>query len=454
MALDLYYRTTSGLRVVLVCVSTPLPALVFALLVELIPLQPPTAGSFGNWGFWLRYWATLTAMSLAGVWQVRVLIPELQFTTGKCLVAAFVSSSVHVGMSALFSHLTVFPVPFIIALGGTPGAAILCAAILVVLRIRPSAMDPEVKTQLRRFFRVVINCGVMMAVYPAYNALFVAASPLSQSALIIGLQLFKLAMKNAMARALRHLEDFMPEQVVFFVEVFNMMYLTTCMQTANAIHTVALIIGLDCAQSLWEIRAIQKHVSAMKSLIEQLPQSHSRTDNADFLETSLDDAWVLEVLQTQNIFGRGGRTWQPAFGANADKIKLTLLHDALQSLFHVEYVVLVEYVECIIPFIFICYSAVRINLPSEKYYPHPRHDNGEMSSVGDSLWFLFANVILYTGLEFVSVVALNALCWCKLRFLPLYQLAFVLETERALVQSKLVLWFVLLLQFQLYHFGA
>ncbi|KAK1942801.1 hypothetical protein P3T76_005438 [Phytophthora citrophthora] len=39
MALDEYAQTTSILRVLLICMASPLPMIAFALLVELIPLS-------------------------------------------------------------------------------------------------------------------------------------------------------------------------------------------------------------------------------------------------------------------------------------------------------------------------------------------------------------------------------------------------------------------------------
>lgn len=568
MAMDVYCRSTSILRIVFVCIATPLPALVISLLIELIPLQSPSAGSFANWGFWLRFWTTLGIMNLTMMWQLRVLIPELQFTLSKCVLASVIATSTYIGSAALVGELTVFPVPFLVALGGGTAVTISCTTILIVLGIRPSAMDSEVKTQLKHFFRLSFNCGVLLTVYPAYSALFLSAAPWSQSALILGLQVFKLTMKNMMARALVHLEDFMPEYVVLLVDVFNMLYLTSCMQNASSIHTMVLIIGLDCSQSLWEIRSIMKRVTTMKFLVEQIAQRSSRAGNSDFLELALyvcrtagsthrdgaksihlraclphkisrEDAKLLETLETQNIFARGGREPRrrslPAGGmihsqslvqtfarvmpqpdaplasvrpvtatttttpvvsiqpreatplrvtlprrlnkldsqggalnvaacigtfralSSSERNDITLLHETLQSLFHVEYVMLVEFVECIIPFIYIIYSFVRSTMPSEKYYPHSHHsdDNNDDDTAGeDSLWSLFANVMLYTGLEFASFVMLNVMYWRKLRFLPLYQLGFVLENQIDLVQSKLVMWVILLLQFQLYHFGA
>ncbi|KAG6956912.1 hypothetical protein JG688_00011213 [Phytophthora aleatoria] len=54
MNLDSYCNTTSWTRVILVCVLTPVPSLLVAVLLECLPLRPPSEGWAANWVFWLR----------------------------------------------------------------------------------------------------------------------------------------------------------------------------------------------------------------------------------------------------------------------------------------------------------------------------------------------------------------------------------------------------------------
>lgn len=41
-------------------------------------------------------------------------------------------------------------------------------------------------------------------------------------------------------------------------------------------------------------------------------------------------------------------------------------------LFRLEYLVLVEYIESVIPMVYVIYLSIVFNLPSAKYYPHTR----------------------------------------------------------------------------------
>lgn len=554
MAMDNYYRTTSMLRVLLVCVATPLPALLIAILIELIPLQSPHEGAFANWGFWIRHWVTLFIMIMSMTTQVRMVISTLPFTTAKCLTISFISSSIFVAVEVLVGGFVVFPIPFMCVLGGVPCITITCITVLLVIRLRPSSMDPVQRTQLQQIFLVSFYSGVLLIVYTTYSAVFAVSETKYQSLLIVVLQIIKLVAKNVVARALSHFEDYVPESVVLLVEVFNALYLTTCMQVANSIETVILIFGLDCALMLWEIHEVKSRSTVLERLIQECLRLHPGSTNLDFLafaidicskadklhrndarEISLrahmkhnvspDHAKLLEILEAQQVFNVGRSERQeshssckpqvashPGHAASGSQVaplsiaslspgesmpahrdpcassltgnttattvrslraatvpnSVRVLQDTLQSLdsdlkrvtrllveilqmhFHIEYIVLVEYVEYIVPFVYVMYSAVRFRLPSDVYYPHSSISS---EHEGNLEWSFLFSVVLYTGFDLVSFVILNALYWWKFRFLPLYQLAFVLENQLELVQSKLVLWIVFLLQFELYHYG-
>uniref|UniRef100_K3WVT8 Uncharacterized protein n=1 Tax=Globisporangium ultimum (strain ATCC 200006 / CBS 805.95 / DAOM BR144) TaxID=431595 RepID=K3WVT8_GLOUD len=248
-------------------------------------------------------------------------------------------------------------------------------------------------------------------------------------------------------------------------------------------HTVTLIITLDLSQTIWELYRIETSAVTMQKMMKRNP----RMRQTDFLELvphtftrqaaqkiqlracldrqlSATHRDILSSLEQLQIFGMSGRTdensvsplnakaliistemsesspktasygpadrdtkeSQPRLGVLAPlgyaifsnhrrRIKRPhksdrnseLVLQALCSLFTVEYLVLAEYVECIIPFVYVVYIAVRSNLSSAVYYPSLSSD-----------------------------------------------LAFVLESQFELVQSKLVLWITLLLQFQLLHYGT
>ncbi|KAE8885464.1 hypothetical protein PF003_g30474 [Phytophthora fragariae] len=117
----------------------------------------------------------------------------------------------------------------------------------------------------------------------------------------------------------------------------------------------------------------------------------------------------------------------------------------LLLLFHCEYLVLVEYVECIVPIIFLVYKSVLEQLPNVVYYPG-----------GAGKWGAAAvtNLVVFVVLEIGSLVLLHIFLQQKFAFSPLYQLAFVLETQIHAVQATLFSLTLFVLPYQLAHLGV
>ncbi|KAE9201253.1 hypothetical protein PF005_g15028 [Phytophthora fragariae] len=72
------------------------------------------------------------------------------------------------------------------------------------------------------------------------------------------------------------------------------------------------------------------------------------------------------------------------------------VQDALQALFHSDYVLLAEYVECVLPLLYAVYLSVLHHLPTAAYYPHMH------SLTGDKFSATLQNLLLYALIEFSS----------------------------------------------------
>jgi len=122
--------------------------------------------------------------------------------------------------------------------------------------------------------------------------------------------------------------------------------------------------------------------------------------------------------------------------------------DALQTLFHSEYVVMAEYVECAIPVLYGVYLTCLYHLPTAAYYPHTRSLTPEKFAHTQVVFMTYALV------EFASFAGLNILLKRRFGFSPLYQLAFVLETQVGTLQGHFFLWVLWILQITLAHNGT
>jgi hypothetical protein len=123
------------------------------------------------------------------------------------------------------------------------------------------------------------------------------------------------------------------------------------------------------------------------------------------------------------------------------------LHEALQALFTAECLVLAEYLETFIPILYANYILVMVYLPSAKY--HQEMQGVTKENAGGTV----ESVFLYGLLELVSFVALAVIMRRNCGIQALYHLGFVLETQTALVQSKMLSWVMTILTYRVVHFG-
>ncbi|KUF82263.1 hypothetical protein AM587_10000732 [Phytophthora nicotianae] len=131
------------------------------------------------------------------------------------------------------------------------------------------------------------------------------------------------------------------------------------------------------------------------------------------------------------------------FGSERSKKKL--ITQGLQLLFHCEYLVLVEYIECVVPIVFVTYQSVLRQLPNVIYAPEGA-EGWQSGPIG--------SILLFAVLEVCSLLALKVLLERKFAFSPLYQLAYVLETQLEFVQTDVFIATIVLLPFELVHFGT
>ncbi|KAF1792028.1 Aldolase-type TIM barrel [Phytophthora cactorum] len=108
----------------------------------------------------------------------------------------------------------------------------------------------------------------------------------------------------------------------------------------------------------------------------------------------------------------------------ASKAREEVVHDALQSLFHSEYILLAD-------------SGVLSSYGI---------DDSARAARGRDIYFGYA------AIELVSFTALLILLWRKFGFSPLYQLAFVLETQGPALQGYLFVWTITILHLALAHY--
>lgn len=124
------------------------------------------------------------------------------------------------------------------------------------------------------------------------------------------------------------------------------------------------------------------------------------------------------------------------------------IRESARVLFITEYLVLVEYVEVVLPIVYSAHHAAVYNLHNRAYYPALASlSTPEFTST-------ISHVIIYSSLEFASLIMAMVLLRRTLGFSPLRQLSFVLENQAGIIQGKLLILLIYVMQISLVHIGA
>ncbi|KAL4158539.1 hypothetical protein PRNP1_004315 [Phytophthora ramorum] len=91
----------------------------------------------------------------------------------------------------------------------------------------------------------------------------------------------KFALKQATAYASTHLQERVGCLIVFNVDVFNVLYVAMCMQTAQSVLTTALLVTSDAFHVALALRTIYYHTSAIQ---EQANPGWTTRNPGNYLE--------------------------------------------------------------------------------------------------------------------------------------------------------------------------
>ncbi|KAK1945942.1 hypothetical protein P3T76_002990 [Phytophthora citrophthora] len=506
-SLDLYCKTTSRTRVLLVCICTPIPALLAALLLECLPLHPPSEGWAANWMFWVRFSAMVFILVFVGIAAFVQFVPNFGLTIGKRAIIAFGTMIGYVGTCLVIASTNIigFPIPFIWQIGGLLVGMYTPLMFVLVFGLAPFVSTSSFRPHIRRYVILLVLYMSLGAVFPLYKLLYEHVPDNYKAGALIALPVWKFAAKHFMMFPSRQLEDYVPVIIALTVDFFSAMFVSVCISTSSSIYLSVMFIAVDLAQGMLEFREVSANATTVLNLLQTpsegtpysadlianlvaVTQNPSEFDVISLKQTRLwaclphpvspeqtKDLKTLEILGMYAARGflfkrRKNRQRQRSFRIGSVKINSImpavfskkpskassksfikkgeaakeLVEQGLELLFHCEYLALVEYVECVIPLVFAVNKMALTQLPNAVYYPGGATKWGESALV---------NIFVFATLEIATLVLLDLLLHRKFAFSPLYQLAFSLETSMHFVQSALFLEIVGLLQYELAHLG-
>ncbi|KAG7388230.1 hypothetical protein PHYPSEUDO_012888 [Phytophthora pseudosyringae] len=485
--------------------------IILVLLVELIPLQRPSDGWLANYGIWIRTAIQAGAVALAAADQAKFFLAVL--CSVRQLVALFLAVAVtYTGVAILAAKYVAFPIPFMAITMSPAFFPLLIVSFRVVVGDHVFREILAQRAQLYAFIGFLSAQMALLLVYPFYQVLFRAASENVEYELaaILLLPIIKSAMKNLVSLSISHMEDLVPEAVIFTVDFFNAVYLATSMQNATSTFTIATVMAIDVIQTGIALHDLNQrtdtilsrrqqvtgvaftHKSVLDAAMSVCRSTHTfRQQNRTYItlpsclphELSASSRLLLEQLQkahdnspaTRSLLvssvSREANT-PPSLPAKlkscctrlstsssvvpSDCIapKMTpeppseVLSETLRLLFTTECLILAEYLEAVMPFLYACFILVMVELPNAQYH-------SELDGVNEqNVHARVQSIFVYASLELLSMVGLVMLLGHRGGVKVLHQLAFTLETQRSLVQGKLLLWMLMVMGFRVVHFGA
>lgn len=145
--------------------------------------------------------------------------------------------------------------------------------------------------QLIRYISFLGAQNIVACAYPAYEALFrLAQGTHYQLPVIFLLPVIKVALKNVVLRCAAHMEDMTPEAVIFTVNFFNAVYVSSCMQSASSHVSVIAIVTTDLSQTAIMLYDLHRRITR---ILQRLRQTVGNTNNTQMNESLLGASYLL-----------------------------------------------------------------------------------------------------------------------------------------------------------------
>jgi len=227
-----YSQRTSILRAFAVLFLMPWPCVIITILVDLIPLRPPSEGLNANYLFVLRIFLAFWVASLVINLQFRHSVPSAPLPNLRVLISSAFTAVCTTSVVYALSIAIGFPLPFGIITVSPAWVLFLLTPLLSWLR--RARADPVVWPLVTNTLKVWVCQESLVVIYPTYFYVFTTKAKTPFAFL---LPVIKIFLRNVMSRTVVHLNDEIPEVVLMNVEVFNSLFMSYCMQNTPSLWT-------------------------------------------------------------------------------------------------------------------------------------------------------------------------------------------------------------------------
>lgn len=247
--LQTYAKSTSYTRIALVLVLTALPSLAFAMLLECIPLRAPSDGLSQSLMFWVRTLLVAAESGFVVLQQCRYLLPKLPTSHTQILATSLLIGLCAACVTYGFASVVGYPLPFTL-LWGSPVMVTLLAANAVIFWGGFLRENKTERQDLVNYFLVMGLQMTMIYVYPAYAYLYHRLAVAYRALAALLLPIIKLTMKNALGYVFRDKPDLRPDVVVFNVEVYQALFISWCLNGSTTKSAVISLMVTDFCEAV------------------------------------------------------------------------------------------------------------------------------------------------------------------------------------------------------------
>lgn len=313
-----------------------------------------------------------------------------------------------VTVSAMYAIALVirYPLPFGIVTVSPVWVHLLLAPLLSWMK--KARADPAVWTMCINLLKITVFRESLVFIYPTYFHFFTTVPDSGKTAFSLLLPVVKIVLRGVLARMAVHLKDEVPQIVVINVDLFSALFSTYCIQSTPSLKTTGVLMATKAIQScvsLYDIelvvqrmRALRKESGVVKAVAVQAKhRNSSESANAEARRKSSDgrvsSANLFALVQAStrklskilqpfkqitskppkthgllatiapllaefvNDDQRGPSKDAVASAIGSKSVKYRYVRELRRVLYITEFVMLVNYVEAVIPLIFCkCYS--------------------------------------------------------------------------------------------------
>jgi len=250
-----------------IMIATPIPCLVVTLVIDTIPLADPAEGVEANKLLFVREYYAFAVMTSLALHQFRKGVPILPYSTCKLVRDTLLVSAGSVGCVYGLTSATGFPLPFTNLMPMPTWGTLVFAAMATQwakkLRQVPGAAEMLIGT-----LRLWLCEFLLVFLYPPYFYVFTTISTVkAKMAFALLLPVLKLLMRNLFSRSVGHLGDETPGLVVFHADVFGSLFVAYCMQNSPLLWMTLAVMAVDIlvmGMSLRDIDIARKELEVLE----------------------------------------------------------------------------------------------------------------------------------------------------------------------------------------------